>query len=134
MVRLTIRCYPSTPVPPAELEDWLKLHLDGLRADQPRAIIRLSRLTQELPRSEIDGGWLIELELPEESVVLGPEDVPDTLAETVTDMLFLGLQPTLLSSHDLSVRSTATGDSRCHAADGWKVPSTSPSSKSTIGP
>ena len=59
MAKVTILCHPVTPVPPAELEDWLELQLDQLRSNAP-VIARVSRLTQALPTSEVAAGWLIE--------------------------------------------------------------------------
>lgn len=101
MIKLTIRCHPSTPVAPAELEAWLQDKLDQLHAEAPEAIVRLSRLTQALPDMEVEMGWLIELELPEASVLLAGSDLGDALADAFTDMRFLGLQPILLTPHQL---------------------------------
>jgi hypothetical protein len=99
MTKLTVRCHPCTPVGPAEIQDWLKLKMNQLRAGDADAIIRLSRLTQELPGMDMEMGWLIELELPEESNLLDRSGPADGLADAVTDMRFLGLQPTLLIPH-----------------------------------
>ena len=104
MVKLAILCHPFTPVPEADLEDWLELQLNQLRKAAPQGIIRLSRLAQELPSTEIGIGWLIELELPEESVLLERDGLADALADLVTDMRFLGLQPRVLSPHEFSDR------------------------------
>jgi hypothetical protein len=93
MVQLTIRCHPRVPVSADELEQWLEQEVDGLRAKAPEGIIRLSRLTQELPSSEVSIGWLLELELPDEDPVL----TDDRLAEALRDMRLLGLQATLLA-------------------------------------
>jgi hypothetical protein len=96
MTKLTIRCHPCTPVAPAEIQDWLELRMNQLRDVDAEAIIRLSHLTQALPSMEMEMGWLIELELPEESDLLDPSGPAGSLAETLTDMRFLGLQPLLL--------------------------------------
>jgi hypothetical protein len=98
MLKLTIRCHPGTPVAPAELQDWLTRKLDQIHAEAPEAIVRLSRLTQDLPDMEIGMGWLIELELPENSGLLVGNDLSEAMADVLTDMRFLGLQPTLLTA------------------------------------
>ena len=96
MVRLAIRCHPCVPVPVDELEGWLERHLDELRAAAPHATLRLSRLTQNGPRTELGIGWLLELELPEgEPLLAGTR-----LADSLRDMRLLGLQPTLLAPHE----------------------------------
>jgi hypothetical protein len=106
MAKITILTHPSTPVAPAELEDWLELQLDRLQSSAP-VIVRLSRLTQALPSSEVAGGWLIEVELTEETGPLDRDDLPGALADVVNDMRFLGMQPMLLFPHDLSDLSLA---------------------------
>jgi hypothetical protein len=106
MAKITILTHPSTPVPPAELEDWLELQLDRLQSSAP-VIVRLSRLTQPLPSSEVAGGWLIEVELTEETGPLDLDDLAGALADVVNDMRFLGMQPMLLFPHDLSELSVA---------------------------
>ena len=93
MVKFTIRCHPRVPVSAGELEQWLEQEVDGIRAQVPEGIIRLSRLTQELPSTEVSIGWLLELELPDEDPVL----THDRLAEALRDMRLLGLQATLLA-------------------------------------
>jgi hypothetical protein len=120
MSKLTILCHPSTPVAPAELEDWLELQLDRLRSSAP-VIVRLSRLTQALPSSgEVTGGWLVEVELTEESLPSKRDDLSRAVADVVTDMRFLGMQPMLLFPHDLSEHSAALDQPLSHlqAADG----------------
>lgn len=106
MAKITILTHPSTPVAPAELEDWLELQLDRLQSSAP-VIVRLSRLTQALPSSEVAAGWLIEVELTEETGPLDRDDLPGALADVVNDMRFLGMQPMLLFPHDLSDFSLA---------------------------
>ena len=106
MAKVTILCHPVTPVAPAELEDWLELKLDELRSSAP-VIARMSRLTQALPSSEVAAGWLIEVELTDESQPLDRDDLTDALADAFSDMRFLGMQPMLLFPHDLSELSLA---------------------------
>jgi hypothetical protein len=106
MAKVTILCHPVTPVPPAELEDWLELQLDQIRSNAP-VIVRVSRLTQALPSSEVAAGWLIEVELTDESQPLDRDDLTDALADVFNDMRFLGMQPMLLFPHDLSDLSLA---------------------------
>lgn len=93
MVQIAIRCHPQVPVPCEELELWLKAELDHLWDDMPQVTVRLSSLTQHLPSADIDVGWLIELELPDDGPMLEGRD----LAEALRDMQLLGLQPTLLT-------------------------------------
>jgi hypothetical protein len=119
MAKITILSHPSTPVAPAELEDWLGLQLDRLQSSAP-VIVRLSRLTRALPSSEVAGGWLIEVELTEESGPLDLDDLSGALADVVNDMRFLGMQPMLLFPHDLSELSVALDQalSRLQAVNG----------------
>jgi hypothetical protein len=98
MVQIAIRCHPSVPVSADELEGWLELEVDHLRAESPQGTIRLSRLTQGLPNVDIDIGWLVELELPDREPLL----TGNRLGEVIRDMRLLGLQPTLLVPIDLS--------------------------------
>ena len=113
MAKVTILCHPVTPVPPAELEGWLELQLDRLRSDAP-VIVRVSRLTRALPSSEIGAGWLIEVELTDESQPLDRDDLSEALADVFSDMRFLGMQPTLLFPHDLSDLSLALDEALTH--------------------
>jgi hypothetical protein len=99
MVQITIRCHPRVPISSDELEQWLEQQVDGLRAEAPQGTIRLSRLTQGLPSSDVDIGWLLELDLPEEDPLLEQ----NRLAEALGDMRLLGLQPTLLAPLDLTI-------------------------------
>jgi hypothetical protein len=92
MVQFAIRCLPRVPVATEDLEHWLEQELQELRCRAPEGTIRLSRLTQELPTSEIGIGWLIEVELREDQPLLGW----DRLASVLRDLRLLGLQPTLL--------------------------------------
>jgi hypothetical protein len=106
MAKITILTHPSTPVAPDELEDWLGRQLNRLQSSAP-VIVRLSRLTQPLPSTEVAGGWLIEVELTEETGPLDLDDLAGALADVVNDMRFLGMQPMLLFPHDLSKLSVA---------------------------
>jgi hypothetical protein len=106
MVQLTIRCHPRVPVAADELERWLEQQVHLLRAEAPQGTVRLSRLTQGLPSADVDIGWLLELELPEDEPLLAR----DRLAEALRDMSLLGLQPTLLAPQDLSSWSAARDD------------------------
>ena len=92
MVSFAIRCLPRVPVATEDLERWLDQELKELRSRVPEGTIRLSRLTQELPTSEVGIGWLIELDLPGDQPLLGW----DRLASVLRDLRLLGLQPTLL--------------------------------------
>jgi hypothetical protein len=93
MVQLAIRCQPRVPLDPDELEGWLELEVKDLRAQAPRATVRLSRLTQRRLDAHLDIGWLIELELdPDEPLLAG-----ERLSLALRDMRLLGLQPTLLT-------------------------------------
>jgi hypothetical protein len=93
MVQLAIRCQPRVPISPDELEGWLELEVKDLRAQAPRATVRLSRLTQGRAAAHLDIGWLIELELdPSEPLLAG-----DRLPQALRDMRLLGLHATLLA-------------------------------------
>ena len=93
MTQLVIRCQPRVPVSPDELEGWLELEVKDLRAQAPQATVRLSRLTQDGRDSQLDIGWLIELELAPDAPLLAG----DRLARALRDMRLLGLQPTLFT-------------------------------------
>jgi hypothetical protein len=96
MVQLAIRCHPCVPVEADDLEVWLAREVEDLRAAAPRATVRLSRLTQSRPDTDLDVGWLVELELEEgEPLLAGPR-----LADALRDMRLLGLGPTLLAPRD----------------------------------
>ena len=122
MIKLAILCHPCTPAPVGDLEDWLEAQLDQLRKAAPHGIIHLSRLAQELPDTEIEVGWLVELELPEESVLLGRDGVADALADLVTDMRFLGLQPRILTPNKFSERTSAHPTSESDQPDLLSAP------------
>jgi hypothetical protein len=96
MVQLAIRCHPRVPVSADELEHWLEQQAHDLRAEAPRATVRLSRLTQGGPSADLEIGWLIELELAEDEPLLAGH----RLTHALRDMRLLGLQPTLLAPRD----------------------------------
>jgi hypothetical protein len=93
MAQITIRCHPRVPVPIEDLEVWLKREVDHLRDEVPQATVRLSSLTQHLPSADVDVGWLIEVELPDDGQFLESRD----LAVALRDMQLLGLQPKMLT-------------------------------------
>jgi hypothetical protein len=103
MVQLAIRCHPCAPVSVDELEGWLERQLHELRAAAPQGTLRLSRLTQGGPSSDLNIGWLIELELADGEPLLGGR----LLADSLRDMRLLGLQPTLLTRRDGSTNGVA---------------------------
>jgi hypothetical protein len=96
MVQFAIRCQPRVPVSADELEGWLEWQVEELRAQAPRSVVRLSRLTQGRTHTGLDVGWLIELELDEREPLLAG----DGLADALRDMRLLGLQPTLLAPRE----------------------------------
>jgi hypothetical protein len=103
MLQLAIRCHPCVPVSADELEPWLEKQLAELRADAPHGTLRLSRLTQRAPDADLEIGWLVELDLPEDEPLLNGRRLSDALR----DMRLLGLQPTLLSRHDALTNARA---------------------------
>jgi hypothetical protein len=103
MTQLAIRCHPCAPVPVDELEGWLERHVDELRGAAPHATLRLSRLIQGGPSTDLGVGWLLELELPQDEPLL----VGARLADSLRDMRLLGLQPTLLAPHESWINGRA---------------------------
>jgi hypothetical protein len=99
MLHLAIRTHPSFPVDAHDLEDWLERQLEELRAAAPRATVRLVRLTQHLPNTAVDIGWLLELDLPDSERIATERQ----LQELLTDMRLLGFEPTVLLPHELDV-------------------------------
>src|SRR5215216_4920784 len=85
MTRFSILCHPSTPVAPAELEHWLEPQLDQIRSSAP-VIIRMSRLIQSLPSSQIAGGLLIEVELADEAHPVDHRQLSAAVADAIRDM------------------------------------------------
>ena len=103
MIQLAIRCHPRVPVPADELEGWLERQVAELRAEAPQGTMRLSRLTQSGPDTELDVGWLVELELAEgEPLLAGPR-----LADALRDMRLLGLDPTLFAPREVATNGRA---------------------------
>ena len=96
MVQLAIRCHACAPVAADELEGWLERQVDELRAAAPQATVRLSRLTHRGPSTDLNIGWLVEVELADGEPLLGGQ----LLADSLRDMRLLGLQPTLLAPRD----------------------------------
>jgi hypothetical protein len=96
MVQIAIRCQPRVPVAAEELERWLELEVDELRKAAPHGTVRLSSLTQGAPTTNVDVGWLVELEFDEGEPLLAEH----RLADALSDMRLLGLQPTLLTPRD----------------------------------
>jgi hypothetical protein len=103
MVQLAIRCQPCVPVAVDELEGWLELEVHELRAAAPHGTVRLSRLTQGAPSTELEIGWLVELELDEAEPLLADH----RLADVLRDMRLLGLQPTVLAPRDAATNGRA---------------------------
>ena len=93
MAQFAIRCLPRVPVAGEELERWLERKLEELRRDVPHGTIRLSRLTEPLPTTDVGIGWLIEFDLPEHQSQLDR----GRLASVLRDLRLLGFQPTLLA-------------------------------------
>jgi hypothetical protein len=92
MVQVAIRCHPRAPVSAEELGNWLEREVGELRAEAPQGTVRLSSLTQHLPNADLDIGWLLELEMPEDDPLLRGR----RLTAVFRDMRLLGLTPTLL--------------------------------------
>src|SRR5918999_664040 len=96
MVELAIRCHPRVPVSAHELEHWLEQQVHDLRFEAPQATVRLSRLTQGAPGTDLEIGWLVEPELAEDEPLLAGH----RLADALRDMWLPRLQPTLLAPRD----------------------------------
>ena len=96
MAQFAIRCLPRVPVAGEELERWLERELEELRHDIPQGTIRLSRLTDPLPTTEVGIGWLIEFDLPEHQSQIDR----GRLASVFRDLRLLGFQPTVLAPPD----------------------------------
>ena len=92
VIHFSIRCHRCVPLSADELERWLHGQIGELRAAAPEATVRLSRLTQDSPSSTLEIGWIVEVELPEDSPLLGDGH----LADLIRDLRLVGLQPTLL--------------------------------------
>lgn len=93
MTQIIIRCHPYALIDAEDVQRWLTNELSRLRDGAPNTAIRLLRLSQPGPESEIEVGWQIELsgngegEPPVEDRVLG---------EVLRDLRLLGLRPALL--------------------------------------
>jgi hypothetical protein len=96
MDQFAIRCLPRVPVAGEELERWLERELEELRHDIPQGTIRLSRLTEPLPTTDVDIGWLIEFDLPRDQ----SQHDRVRLASMLRDLRLLGFQPTVLAPSD----------------------------------
>jgi hypothetical protein len=103
MAQLAIRCHPCASVPADELEAWLEGQVALLRAAAPHGAFRLSRLTQGGPSTDLNIGWLLEVELADGEPLLRGQ----LLADSLRDMRLLGLQPTLLVTRDRSTNGRA---------------------------
>jgi hypothetical protein len=114
MTKLAIVCHPSVPVPPDELEQWLEHQVIDLREAAPGGTVRMSRLTQALPSRDVDGGWLLQLELSGRQRLL----VNDRLVEALRDMRLLGFQPTVLMPME-ELEWTAAASQGSDASSGW---------------
>ena len=108
MAQFAIRCLPRVPVSGEELERWLERELEELRRDVPHGTIRLSRLTEPLPTTDVGIGWLIEFDLPEHQSQLDR----GRLASVLRDLRLLGFQPTLLAPPDAPGFQTSGPTSR----------------------
>ena len=93
MTKLAIRCHPCVPTSRVALEEWLEERLTELREQIPEAIVRLDRLTQELPSGTSQDGWLLEFQFPESLSHLDRGPVVDALR----DMRLLGFSPILFA-------------------------------------
>jgi hypothetical protein len=91
--QFAIRCLPRVPVASEDLEQWLERELEELRHDIPQGTIRLSRLTEPLPTTDVGIGWLIEFDLPEGQHLFGSR----RLESVLRDLRLLGFQPTVLA-------------------------------------
>jgi hypothetical protein len=91
-MRVAIRCQPRAPVATDDVEHWLSSELGRLRAQAPKAILRMQRLTQPAPGGRLEVGWLVVVDVVEEDGLGGEHG----LAEVLRDMRLLGLRPTVL--------------------------------------
>lgn len=114
MAQFAIRCLPRVPVACEELERWLKREVKELRRDVPQGTIRLSRLTEPLPTTDVGIGWLIELDLPGQQFQLDR----DRLASVLRDLRLLGFQPMLLAPRDAPRSLTSVS---AHGQDVWST-------------
>jgi len=66
MIQIAIRCHPRAPLPAEDFGVWLEREIADLRAEDPQRALRLSSLTQHLPGGDVEIGWLVELEVPDD--------------------------------------------------------------------
>ena len=93
MTQIIIRCHPYAPIDAEDVQRWLTDELSRLRDGAPNTAIRLLRLSQPGPESEIEVGWQIELSGNGD----GEPPVEDgVLREVLRDLRLLGLQPAVL--------------------------------------
>ncbi len=93
MTQIIIRCHPYAPIDAEDVHRWLTDELSRLRDGAPNTAIRLLRLSQPGPESEIEVGWQIELSGNGD----GEPPVEDgVLREVLRDLRLLGLQPAVL--------------------------------------
>jgi hypothetical protein len=88
-----------------ELEHWLERELEELRRDISQGTIRLSRLINPLPTTDIGIGWMIEFDLPEHRFQFDW----GRIATTLRDLRLLGFQPTLLAPPGMVVHHPRAG-------------------------
>lgn len=93
---LLVRARSCTPASTVELTDWLEGKVAQLREETPGALVRLTRLVQDLPAARVDDGWLIEVQTEGEGPGEGADPLTAALEEVLCDMRILGLDPTLL--------------------------------------
>jgi hypothetical protein len=102
-MQVAIRCHPCAPVATDEVEHWLWSELDRLRAQAPEATLRMLRLTQSAPTSQLEVGWLVEVDAPDGDALVARDGLEDVLR----DMRLLGLQPTVLRSNGSATSAVA---------------------------
>ena len=107
MNAMMIRCRSCTPVPTAELSDWLRTKVEELRTEAPHLPVRVSRLKQDLADASIDDGWLITIELSEKQSEAALDLDGGLLGEMLRDMRILGLSPSVLAPVGASVEPLA---------------------------
>jgi hypothetical protein len=112
MPQIAIRCHPCTPIAAEEFEAWLAAEVERLRASAPQAVLRLLRLSQQVPTDQAGIGWLIELDAPSGERPLEG----DGLAAVLRDMRLLGLQPTMLRAGENGDTPPTESDTQANGA------------------
>jgi hypothetical protein len=112
MPQIAIRCHPCAPIAAEELEAWLEAEVERLRASAPQAVLRLLRLSQQVPTGEAGIGWLIELDA---ASGVGPLE-GDRLGTVLRDMRLLGLQPTVLRAGENGDTPPTDSDTQANGA------------------